>query len=119
MAYFRRNEARNQNAEQQVSTAPEEDGLNPVDYPSDPFYGGYDDGLDFNDYDGEEDEELTGEELREYREHQIHTVFGAGNLAGILAGSVLILVLMTLLISLIRFVSNDIRQVLAMLSIKI
>lgn len=67
----------------------------------------YDDGFD----DSEEYEEipdLTREEKAERTESRLKLAFGAGNLFGVIAGTVLILILMTLIFSMIHFAITDI-----------
>jgi len=68
-------------------------------------YLNYDDGLD--EAEEQEPEELTEEEITERRHSRIRVAFGAGNLLAIVAGTVLILVLVALLLSMINFVSTD------------
>ena len=67
----------------------------------------YDDG--FEDYEEHEEiPELTREEKAERTENRLKLAFGAGNLFGVIAGTVLILVLMTLIFSMIHFAVTDI-----------
>lgn len=80
----------------------------------------YDDGLDALNWEEEEqdgalpeeeaEEEWTEEELAEERKRKFRIAAGVGDLAAILAGTAVILVLAALLISMIRFVSSDITQ---------
>ena len=66
----------------------------------------YDDGFDKM----EEEEylpEMTDEEKAERTRNRIRLAFGAGNLFGIIAGTVLILLLLTLIFSIVHFVVND------------
>jgi len=85
MAYFRRNEAYNEDGD-----LPEEE---------------YDDG--FDELTEEPEEEITEEERAEIRKDRTRLAFGAGNLFVIIGGVVAILLLLTMLFSMISFVIND------------
>lgn len=67
----------------------------------------YDDG--FDDLYETEDEipELSREEKAERNQNRLKLAFGAGNLFGVIAGTVLILVLLTLIFSMVHFVITD------------
>ena len=67
----------------------------------------YDDGFDDIPEEEEEIPELTREEKAEQIAARIRLAFGAGNLFGVIAGTILILVLMTLIFSMIHFVITD------------
>ena len=108
MAYFKSNEPEDTRRTTVLPAATEE--------ADDSSWDGYDDGLDDpgDEYDdglddsGEEyEEELTEEEKEEIRKIRARTLFGAGNLTGIIVGSVLILVLLLLLFFMINFVWTD------------
>ena len=88
MAYFRKNEP-----------YPEEE------YAEDPEEEVYDVG--FDELTEEEEPELTEEELAERKRSRIRLAAGAGNLFGVIAGTVLILVTVTMIISMVYFVIND------------
>ena len=90
MAYFKNNE-----------TYPDMDYLAAEEQEED-----YNDGFDEL-TDEEEVPELTEDERKERRNSRIRLAIGAGNLFGIIAGTVLILVLLTLIFSIIHFVIND------------
>ena len=66
----------------------------------------YDDGLDELP-DAEEYSEPTDEEKEERKQSRIRLAFGAGNLFGVVAGAILILVMLTLIFSIIHFMVND------------
>lgn len=67
----------------------------------------YDDGFDeLYDY-ADEVPELTKEEKTEKIRNRLKLAFGAGNLFGVIAGTVLILILLTLIFSMIHFVITD------------
>lgn len=69
----------------------------------------YDDG-----FEEAEDEDvypgMTTEERRERRQSRTRLAFGAGNLFGVIAGAVLILLLLTLIFSMVYFVINDMER---------
>ena len=65
----------------------------------------YDDG--FDDLEEEDVFPISEEERQERRRSRIRMFFGAGNLFGVVAGTVLILLLLTLIISMVYFVIND------------
>ena len=89
MAYFRSNE-------------PEQENEYPETEESEPEY---DDG--FDEPEEEYVPELSEEEKTERRKSRIRLAFGAGNLFGVIAGTVLILLLLTLIFSIIHFVVTD------------
>ena len=90
MTYFRKNEP----VQQEL-------------YPADDGNEEYNDGLDELSGGEEEIPELTDEERQERRMSRVRMAAGAGNLFAIIAGTVLILVLLTLIFSIIHFVIND------------
>ena len=67
----------------------------------------YDDGFDELTETDEDIPELTDEEREERIQSRIRLAFGAGNLFGVIAGAVLILILLTLIFSMVYFVIND------------
>ena len=70
----------------------------------------YDDGFDDPVGEEDEEEELTEEELAERKQGRVHLFFGAGNMVSIIAGSVLILLLITLILSMVNFVITDMNR---------
>lgn len=80
----------------------------------DPDYGDdlYDDGLDdlSGEDETEEDELLAPEE----KKNRIRLAFGAGNLFSVILGTVVILVLLTLLLSMINFIMTDLSRNLSL-----
>jgi len=66
----------------------------------------YDDGFDELNED-EEIPELTEQEILERREKRYRTAVGAGNLFAVIGGTLLIFLLLTMIISIIHFVIND------------
>lgn len=91
MAYFRNNESYPEE-ELMDANEPEEE---------------YDDGFDELTETEEEIPEITEEEREERKQSRVRLAYGAGNLFGVIAGAVLILVLLTLVFSMIYFVIND------------
>ena len=67
----------------------------------------YDDGFDEL-TENEDIPELSEEEKEEKKQNRIRLFFGAGNLLGVVAGAVLILILLTLIFSIVHFMINDI-----------
>ena len=90
MAYFKNNEAYPEHSYSDHDLPEEE----------------YDDGLDELP-DAEESSEITNEEREERKQSRIRLAFGAGNLLGVVAGAILILVMLTLIFSIIHFMVND------------
>lgn len=66
----------------------------------------YDDGFDEL-TEEEEPEELSEEEKAERTASRFRLAAGAGNLVAVIGGTVLILILLSLLFNMINFVSND------------
>ena len=67
----------------------------------------YDDGFDELNEEPYDVPEMTEEEIEERKQNQARLAYGAGNLFGVIAGAVLILVLLALIFSMIYFVIND------------
>ena len=53
-------------------------------------------------------EQSSEEEREERKQSRVRLAFGAGNLFGIVAGAVVILVMLTLIFSIVHFMINDI-----------
>ena len=67
----------------------------------------YDDGFDELQEEETYVPELTEEEKAERKESRVRLAMGAGNLFGVIAGTVLILLLATLIFSIVHFVISD------------
>ena len=102
MAYFKSNESEETRRTAMLSGEQETE----ADTPIREVYDDYDDGLD-DPAEEEPEEDLTEEEEAEIRKGRIRLLFGAGNLTGIIIGSVLILLLLLLLFFMIDFVWSD------------
>ena len=90
MAYFKSNEQYKQEV-----------------YPEGETEEAYDDGFDELTEEVDDNAYLTEEELDERKQNHVKLAYGAGNLFGVIAGAVLILVLLTLIFSMVYFVIND------------
>ena len=82
----------------------------PNRYENSSYDDGYDDGFDDPDAEGYDEDELTEEEKQERKKNRIQLLFGAGNLMGIIAGTVVILLLLAFLFQMINFVRDDIYE---------
>ena len=101
MAYFHRNETEETLQQPAIRSAEERvDSLQDEYVESD-----YDDG--FDDPDEQEETELSKEERNEISKKRFLMLSGAGNLAAVIAGTLLILILLALLMNMIGFVLND------------
>ena len=101
MAYFHRNETEETLQQPAIRSAEERvDSLQDEYMESD-----YDDG--FDDPDEQEETELSKEERNEISKKRFRMLYGAGNLAAVIAGTLLILILLALLMKMIGFVLND------------
>ena len=101
MAYFHRNETEETLQQPAIRSAEERvDSLQDEYVESD-----YDDG--FDDPDEQEETELSKEERNEISKKRFRMLYGAGNLAAVIAGTLLILILLALLMNMIGFVLND------------
>lgn len=76
-------------------------------YPAEDTEAEYDDGFDELTETEEEIPELTEEEKAERTKGRLKLAFGAGNLFAVIAGTVLILILLTLIFSMVHFVVSD------------
>lgn len=126
MAYFKQNEPEETRRNSTVSPeqeydaeyAPEESRGN-VPF-SDQPYAAYDDDGPVYDDDGYDDgfdepadyteEELSEEEKQAQKRDRIQMLFGAGDLTGIIAGTIVILLLVAFLFQMINFVRDDIHE---------
>ena len=122
MAYFKQNELeetrRNALASSEQEFDPDEDPEFDQDYDeyineydNNDYYDDYDDGFDEPD-DEQFDEELTEEEKKARKKDRIQLLFGAGDLTGIIVGTVMILLLTAFLVQMITFVRDDIKDFL-------
>lgn len=120
MAYFKHNEPeetrRNSTIppeqEYDAEYAPEynpDDDPQYADYEND-VYDGYDDGFDETDEEDYAEDELTEEERQAQKKDRIQMLFGAGDLTGIIAGTVVILLLLAFLFQMINFIRDDIHE---------
>lgn len=115
MAYFKSNEKDEtrknmpvQNDHEQIT----EDGEWAI-YPDSGYGDGFD---DLADEDGMED--MTEEDKENIRKNRARVLFGAGNLAGIISGTVLILLLVAFLFMMISFLQTDITRNFTLLQTK-
>jgi len=113
MAYFQHNEQdetrRNDTVSPEMESAQEYEQMYemPQEYEDDAFY---DDGFDETQEDVDYEDDLTEEEKQEQKKDRIRILFGAGDLTGIIAGSVIILLLLAFLFQMINFVRDDIHE---------
>ena len=122
MAYFKHNEPeetrRNQAIPPEQDSTPEySPQFDPqydygYEYDSDWYEDGYDDGFDDLNEETYEEEELTEEEKKARKRDRIQLLFSAGDLTGIIIGTVVILLLAAFLVQMITFVRDDIRDFL-------
>lgn len=88
-------------------------------YPEEPYEAEeqeeeYDDG--FDDLTDEEYPELTEDEQQEIRKSRFRVALGAGNLVAVIGGALLILLLVTMILSMIYFVINDMSRSFSLFS---
>ncbi len=101
MAYFRENDPEETRQHPPVRNSDE------VRYDAQEYVeSDYDDGFD-DPEESEEAIELTEEEKNAIRKRRFRLMSGAGNLAAVITGSVVILILLALLMSMVSFVLND------------
>lgn len=121
MAYFKHNEPEETRRNQAIQ--PEQNDQTEYNPKFDPQYDygyEYDDGYDDNYDDGFDDlneiysaeDELTEEEKKARKRDRIQLLFGAGDLTGIIIGTVVILLLAAFLVQMITFIRDDIRDFL-------
>ena len=119
MAYFRENEM-DETRKQPLSGSGQDYRGYQQEYAEAPEYAESDYDDEFDDPEDAEDaeEELTAEEKDEIRRKRFRMMSGAGNLTAVIAGTVVILVLLALLMSMIGFVLNDVNRNFALLQTK-
>lgn len=100
MAYFRENETEETKRQQVMDTSGEDIGDEGTYIESE-----YDDG--FDDLSDEAEDDLSEEEKKEIRAHRFQLASGAANIAAVIGGTVLVLVLLAFLLRMIGFVLND------------
>lgn len=89
-------------------------------YPEDPYEAEeqeeeeYNDG--FDELTDEEYPELTDDEQQEIRKSRFRVALGAGNLVAVIGGALLILLLVTMILSMIYFVINDMSRSFSLFS---
>ncbi len=74
----------------------------------------YDDG--FDELTDEEEPEISDDERQEIRKSRFRVALGAGNLVAVIGGALLILLLVTLIISMVYFVINDMSRSFSLFS---
>lgn len=121
MAYFKHNETEETRRNDIVQPGPgdyDPGYFDPADgYDDEEYEDDYDDGLDdgYDDLNGaveDEGEELTEKEKQERKKTRIQLLFGAGDLTGIIVGTVVILLLLAFLFQMVNFVRDDIHDFL-------
>lgn len=109
MAYFKSNE---QEETRRNPSLPDEPGANTgsswEEYPEDDYDDGFDEPYEDEDSDGLP--ELSEEEKADIQKKRAKVVFEAGNITGIIVGTVLVLLLVTILFSMAYFVRSDIMR---------
>ena len=111
MAYFKSNEPEET---RRNPSLPDEPGANTgngwEEYPEDDY--DYDDGFDepYEDDDPDGLPELSEEEKADIQKKRAKVLFEAGNITGIIVGTVLVLLLVTILFSMAYFVRSDIMR---------
>ena len=83
-------------------------------------YEDYDDGFDEleDEEEAADEEDETEHELAEGKRSRIRLLFSIGNLAGVIAGTVVILVLVALLLSMVSFIQSDLNRNFSLLQTK-
>lgn len=121
MAYFKQNEPEETRRNNTVSPEQEYNAeympeYNPAynpqyetEYEGDE-YEEYDDGFDEPGEESDPEDELSEEERQAQKKDRIQMLFGAGDLTGIIAGTVVILLLLAFLFQMINFVRDDIHE---------
>ena len=101
MAYFRENEPEETKRQQIVNVSGEDTGDDEDTY----INSDYDDG--FDDLSEEQDEDLSEDEQKQIRTQRFRVASGAANIAAVIGGTLLILILLAFLMKMIGFVLND------------
>ena len=101
MAYFRENEPEETKRQQTINASGEDAGDAGESY----IESDYDDG--FDDPSGEPEEEISENEQKEIRAQRFRLASGAANIAAVIGGTLLILILLAFLLRMIGFVLND------------
>ena len=101
MAYFRENEPEETKRQQIVNVSGEDTGNDEDTY----IDSDYDDG--FDDLSEEQDEDLSEDEQKQIRTQRFRVASGAANIAAVIGGTLLILILLAFLMKMIGFVLND------------
>ena len=101
MAYFRENEPEETKRQQIINASGEDTGDAGESY----IESDYDDG--FDDPSGEPEEEISENEQKEIRAQRFRLASGAANIAAVIGGTLLILILLAFLLRMIGFVLND------------
>ena len=120
MAYFRENEM-DETRKQPLNGTGQDYSDAQREYAEAPEYveSEYDDGFDDPEDAGDPEEDLSEEEKKEIRKKRFRMMSGVGNLTAVIAGTVVILVLLALLMSMIGFVLNDMNRNFALLQTKL
>ena len=109
MAYFKSNE---QEETRRNPSLPDEPGTSAgsgwEEYPEDDYDDGFDD--PYEDEDPDDLPELSEDEKADIQKKRAKVVFEAGNITGIIVGTVLVLLLVTILFSMAYFVRSDITR---------
>ena len=109
MAYFKSNE---QEETRRNPSLPDEPGTNAgsgwEESPEDDYADGFDD--PYEDEDPDDLPELSEDEKADIQKKRAKVVFEAGNITGIIVGTVLVLLLVTILFSMAYFVRSDITR---------
>lgn len=109
MAYFKSNEPEET---RRNPSLPDEPGTNAgngwEEYPEDDYDDGFDEPYEDDDPDGLP--ELSEEEKADIQKKRAKVLFEAGNITGIIVGTVLVLLLVTILFSMAYFVRSDIMR---------
>ena len=115
MAYFKHNEMEETRRNDIVPPEQENDpGYDDGDgYDDEAYEDDYDDGFDEpDDAEYDEEDELTEKEKQEQKKTRVQLLFGAGDLTGIIVGTVVILLLLAFLFQMVNFVRDDIQDFL-------
>ena len=109
MAYFKSNE---QEETRRNPSLPDEPGTNAGSGWEEYLEDDYDDGFDdpYEDEDPDDLPELSEDEKADIQKKRAKVVFEAGNITGIIVGTVLVLLLVTILFSMAYFVRSDITR---------